>query len=416
MEIVISDRIRRWLTGALPFYLFTFLPLNLLAQQWTGTWATATETPFAKSDVPQTLSLEGNTLRQVVHVSLGGDVLRLELSNVFGDEPLEIKSVYIADATTGEQIAATTARYLLFNAQRGVTIAPRQVVFSDAVMYPLKPLQRLSVTIHYGIMPKTLTTHRGSRTTSYIMQGECKPKQPFIIGEQLEHWYTIAAIDVQTTSPVSCVAVLGNSITDGRGSTTDAQNRWTDVLAEQLEGRVGVLNLGIGGNCVLQGGLGQPAVDRFDRDILSQRGVTHLVIYEGINDIGGSKQVEKTSRQLIRAYQRFISKARERGWKVYLGTITQMGNTDYWSHFHEACRQTVNEWIRSTVKSGSNADIPAVDGVLDFDALMRNPEQPTQMRSEWQFDWLHPNAEGYQNMGHYAAEMLRPTTSETKTE
>lgn len=389
------------------FFLSCLLTAAMLAQQWTGTWATATETPFAKNDVPQTLSLENNTLRQVVRVSLGGDVLRLELSNAFGDEPLEIKSVYIADATTGEQIDAKTARYLKFGGKQEVTIAPRQVVFSDPLQYPLRPLQRLSVTIHYGSMPKTLTTHRGSRTNSYIMQGECKPKQSFTVGERLEHWYTIAAIDVQTTDAVSCYAVIGNSITDGRGSTTDAQNRWTDVLAEQLQGRIGVLNLGIGGNCVLQGGLGQPAVDRFDRDILSQRGVTHLVIYEGINDIGGSKSVEKTSRQLIRAYQKFISKARERGWKVYLGTITQIGNTSYWSHFHEACRQTVNDWIRS--------EAPAVDGVLDFDALTRNPVQPTQMRPEWQFDWLHPNAEGYRNMGRYAAEMLHSATSETKT-
>lgn len=368
------------------------------AQNWTGTWATATETPFSKSDVPQVLSLSGNTLRQVVHVSLGGDVLRLELSNAFGDEPLEVKSVYIADVANGEQIAMKTAQYLTFNGRKEVTIAPHQVVFSDALKYPLRPLQRLSITIHYGSMPKTLTTHRGSRTHSYIMEGECKPNQSFTVGEQLEHWYTIAAIDVQTTGSVSCIAVLGNSITDGRGSTTDAQNRWTDVLAEAFDGKVAVLNLGIGGNCVLQGGLGQPAVDRFDRDILSQRGVTHLIIYEGINDIGGSKQVEKTGRQLIRTYQKFIAKARERGWKVYLGTITQLGHTGYWSHYHEACRQTVNEWIRQNKE---------VDGIIDFDELMRDPQQPTQMRSEWQFDWLHPNAEGYRNMGHYAAEKLR---------
>lgn len=137
----------------------------LMAQQWTGTWATATETPFAKNDVPQTLSLEGNTLRQVVHVSLGGDVLRLELSNAFGDELLEIKSVYIADATEGEHVDAKTAQYLKFNGRQDVSIHPHQVVFSDALKYKLKPLQRLSVTIHYGSMPKTLTTHRGSRTT-----------------------------------------------------------------------------------------------------------------------------------------------------------------------------------------------------------------------------------------------------------
>ncbi|MBP1542314.1 MAG: SGNH/GDSL hydrolase family protein [Prevotella sp.] len=382
----------------LSLYVMCLSVVALMAQQWTGTWATATETPFAKNDVPQTLSLEGNTLRQVVHVSLGGDVLRLELSNAFGDELLEIKSVYIADATEGEHVDAKTAQYLKFNGRQDVSINPHQVVFSDALKYKLKPLQRLSVTIHYGSMPKTLTTHRGSRTTSYIMQGECKPKDTFRVGEKLEHWYTIAALDVQTDGTVPCIAVLGNSITDGRGSTTDAHNRWTDVLAEQLEGRVGVLNLGIGGNCVLQGGLGQPAVDRFDRDILAQRGVKTLVIFEGINDIGGSKQVERTGRQLIRAYEKFTQKAHQAGMKVYLGTITPLGNTGYWSHYHEACRQTVNEWIRN------NKD---VDGLLDFDQLISDSQQPTRIRAEWQYDWLHPNAEGYRQMGTYSATILK---------
>ena len=394
---------------------------SMMAQQWTGTWATATEKPFGKNDVPQKVQLAGNTLRQTVHVSLGGDVVRLELSNTFGDEPLEIKSVYIADAATGEQIDAKTAQYLKFSGKQGVTIAPHQVVFSDALKYKLKPLQRLSVTITYGSnMPKTITTHRGSRTNSYIMEGECKPKQTFAIGEKLEHWYTIAAIDVRPDgkqsgavaatvpnaatvpdgSPLGpqCIAVIGNSITDGRGSTTDAQNRWTDVLAEQLGGHVGVLNLGIGGNCVLQGGISQPAVDRFDRDILAQRGVTHLIIYEGINDIGGSKNVEKTCRLLINAYKDFIEQARKRGWKVYMGTITQLGNTTYWSYFHEACRQTVNEWIRTSKD---------IDGVIDFDQVLHDPAKPTHMRAEYQYDWLHPNADGYRAMGEAAEQYLK---------
>lgn len=382
----------------LSLFLVSLSTAALMAQQWTGTWATATETPFGKGDMPQNIQLDNNSLRQVVHVSLGGDVLRLELSNTFGDEPLEIRSVYIADAATGGQIDAKSARYLKFNGKQGITIAPHQTIFSDALKYSLKPLQRLAITIHYGSMPKTVTTHRGSRTNSFIMQGESKPKQPFTVGEQLEHWYTIAAIDVQTDGTADCIALLGNSITDGRGCTTDLQNRWSDVLAEQLGGQVGVLNLGIGGNCVLLGGLGQPATERFDRDILGQRGVKRLVIFEGINDIGGSKSVEKTCRQLIRAYEKFIAKARERGWKVYLGTITPLGNTSYWSYFHEACRQTVNEWIRQN---------KTVDGIIDFDQLLCDPSQPTQMRLEWQFDWLHPNAEGYQQMGHFAASVLQ---------
>ena len=379
---------------------------------WTGTWATATERS-GDADMPKA-TLSNHAVRQTVHVSLGGSILRLQLSNTFCQEPVDIKSVYIADAVEGSDIAAATARYLTFSGRKAVTIEGGKTVVSDGVKYQLRPLQRLSITINYGARtPKNATGHRGSRTTTYIMQGESKPKAAFPVAEAVERWYNIDAIDVQATAtipdglPPGCIAVLGNSITDGRGSTTDAQNRWTDILAEQLEGKVGVLNLGIGGNCVLQGGLGEPAVDRFDRDILGQRGVTTLVVFEGVNDIGGSKSVEKTSRQLIRAYQKFIAKAHERGIRVWLGTITPIGNSGYWSYFHEACRQTVNEWIRSAASGGSAAEAPAADGVIDFDQLVRDPRKPAQMRPDWQFDWLHPNAEGYKNMGMEAAEKLR---------
>ncbi len=374
------------------------LTVSTLAQQWTGTWATATEY-CGDGDMPKTTALSHCAVRQTIHVSIGGSTLRLQLSNAFSDSPVDIQSVYIADAAAGSDIDARTARYLTFGGHKNVTIAAGKTVQSDALSYQLKPLQRLSVTINYGSRtPKNATGHRGSRTTSYLMQGESTPQKSFTVSERVEHWYSIDALDVQTTEPVTCIAILGNSITDGRGSTTDAQNRWSDVLAEQLQGKAAVLNLGIGGNCVLQGGLGQPAVERFDRDILGQRGVTHLIIYEGINDIGGSKSVEKTSRQLIRTYGKFMDKARQAGMKVYLGTITQLGKTGYWSYFHEACRQTVNEWIRQQAKA---------DGILDFDELMRDPAIPTQMRSEWQYDWLHPNAAGYQAMGRYAAEKMK---------
>lgn len=370
--------------------------MTALAQNWVGTWATATEVPLAPSDKPQVTQLDNNTLRQIVHVSMGGDVLRLELSNLFGNEPLEIKSVYIADATTGEQINTKTAQYLKFKGKQVVTIAPHQSVFCDDLKYQLKPLQRLSITIHYGTMPQTVTTHRGSRTTSYIMKGACKPKQTFVISEQLDHWYTIASIDIQAEGR-QCWACLGNSITDGRGTTTNQQNRWTDICAEQLGGEVGILNLGIGGNCVLQGGLSEPAIKRFDRDIMSQRGLTGIVIYEGINDIGGSKNAEQTASQLISTYQSFIAKARQQGLKVVGATITQIGHTDYWSYFHEAVRQTVNEWIRT---SGQ------FDAVIDFDQVLRDPVIPTQMRADYQYDWLHPNADGYKAMGQEAAKIL----------
>ena len=356
--------------------------------------------PTSAEFMPLTTNLTDCSLREIVHVSLGGEVLRLRLSNIFGSDAVEIKSVFIADARDSSDIDVKTARQLTFGGRKDVRIAAGEEVVSDVAKYHLRPLQRLSITICYGQAPEHATSHRGSRTTSYIMKGTVKPKQQFVTAESLEHWYNIAAIEVVRTPeqmPV-VVAAIGNSITDGRGTTTNAQNRWTDVMAEVLKGEVGVLNLGIGGNCVVRGGLSHPALERFDRDVLEQQGVTHVIVFEGVNDIGNSQNAEQTAKELIEAYQTFIRKARERGLKVYGATITPFGRSFYWSHFHEAARRSVNDWIRS---SG------AFDAVLDFDLLMRDEQEPTQLREEWQEDWLHPNAAGYKVMGEFAGEWMR---------
>lgn len=366
------------------------------ADNWTGTWATAPEWTGA-GDMPKKTTLTGNSVRQIVHVSLGGQEIRVQLSNELSNEPVEIQSVYIADALDGKNINPKTVEYLKFDGKKNVTIEGGKAVFSDPLEYDLKPLQLLSITVYYGATPKNATSHRGSRTTSYIMEGKSNPKKEFVVAEQLEHWYSIAAIDVKVSGK-PCIAALGNSITDGRGTTTDKQNRWTDVCAEALGGEVGILNLGIGGNCVLAGGLSEPAVKRFDRDIMGQRGLTGILIFEGVNDIGGSKASEQTAQQLIKAYESFIEKARAKGLKVYGGTITPIGNTDYWSYFHEAARQTMNEWIRTSGK---------FDAVIDFDKVLRDPANPTKIRDDYQFDRLHPNAAGYKAMGEEAAKVLK---------
>lgn len=218
---------------------------------------------------------------------------------------------------------------------------------------------------------------------------------------RVDHWYNISAIDIYGDTE-SAVAVLGNSITDGRGSTTNMQNRWTDILATNLQAAgkdLAVLNLGIGGNCVLNGGLGTPAMKRYDRDILEQRGVSAVVIFEGVNDLGSiNGNSEAMAANLIEAYQQMAKKARERGYKVYGATITPFGGHSYFTFFREAARQTVNEWIRT---SG------IFDGVIDFDKLMRNPSEPSKLKADLQDDWLHPNAAGYKVMGEYAAKIIK---------
>ena len=367
--------------------------------QWVSTWATAAEFT-GPGDMPSR-PLTDRSLREIVKVSVGSDCFRLRLSNEFSKEPVEIKSIYVADALDSCDIDRRTAKNLTFGGKKSFSIEPGKCAISDVCKYNLKPLQRLSITICYGSTPVNATSHRGSRTTSYLMDGVSKPGKPFVATERVVHWYNIASIDVPVHGQ-ECIAVLGNSITDGRGSTTDLQNRWPDIMANTLaeSGKAYcMLNLGIGGNCVVRGGLSEPALKRFDRDILAQEGVTTLVIFEGINDIGGSKgRSEQMAQELIKAFQEMMAKARARGLKVYLATITPFGKSFYDdSFFKEAARQTVNQWIRTNKEA---------DGYIDFDELMRDPEHPSQLREDLQEDWLHPNAKGYQVMGEYAAKSL----------
>lgn len=367
-------------------------------KSWTGTWATAVEYT-GQGDMPKA-SLSGRALREIVQVSIPGDVLRMQLSNIHSKEPVEIKSVFIANVADSCDIDVKSAKYLTFGGKKTVTIAPGEDIYSDDIKYDLKPLQRLAITINYGeSTPVNASSHRGSRTTSYIINGEAKPKTKFIDAEKLDHWYNISCIDVKTENHTECIAIIGNSITDGRGSTTNMQNRWPDFLAKALDGKVGVLNLGIGGNAVVRGGLSEPAVVRFDRDVLGQSGVTSVVIFEGVNDIGGKRpNHQEIVKNIIEAYTNFIAKSKEAGKKVYLATITPYKNSFYEDHFSEAARLTINDWIRA------NKD---VDGVIDFDAAVRDPENPAALRQEYSDDWLHLNPSGYEVMGKFAADVIK---------
>ncbi len=385
--------------------LQTFLFVQ--AQQvWKGTWAAAAEYT-GQGDMPKE-SLSDRSCRQVIHVSIGGSELRLKLSNEFGSGPVSMKSVYIADtdASCNWLVNGKSVRYLTFGGKKSVTIAPGKAVYSDACRYALKAGQRLTVTIDYGKQtPEHATSHRGSRTTSYIIKGMHKTPKPmdkaFGDGEKVDHWYNIAALEVKADAAVPVVAVLGNSITDGRGSTTNHQNRWTDFLSDELnaEKPYGVLNLGIGGNCVVEGGLSEPAMKRFERDILGQAGVDKLIIFEGTNDIGcSSKNYEHVADTLIACYKVLIAKAKARGIKVYGATITPTKGNGWYSFWHEAIRQTVNEWIRTSKE---------FDEIIDFDELTRDKQDPQCLKAEYSDDWLHLNPKGYEAMGKYAAGILK---------
>ena len=391
-------------------FLMVFCALSTysLAQNWVGTWATAPQT-VVRSFMPYNNCMTNRSVRQVVKVSIGGDVIRLKLSNIYSMQPVEIRSIYIAHAKDSFSIDAKSAQYFKFgNSYKTVIPAGKQIV-SDALKFKLRNLERVAITINYTSAPEVPTVHMGSRTTSYIMKGVTNAHSSFKEAFQENHWYNISGIDVYTMSNnMSAIAIMGNSITDGKCSTDNAQNRWPDVMSEmlQLKHKItnqGVLNLGIGNNRVtVPGGFGALAKERFDRDILMQSGVKKVIIFEGINDIGAAKSgnSETVARQLIESIQGMVRKAKARKMKVYLGTITPFKGAGYYSHFHEAARLYVNDWIRSQAKN--------VDGILDFAKLLQDPNDDRRMKREYASnDWLHPNPAGYKAMGIYAAGIIK---------
>lgn len=388
--------------------VFCAISTYSLAQNWVGTWATAPQT-VVRSFMPYNNCMTNRSVRQVVKVSIGGDVIRLKLSNIYSMQPVEIRSIYIAHAKDSFSIDAKSAQYFKFdNSYKTVIPAGKQIV-SDALKFNLRNLERVAITINYTSAPEVPTVHMGSRTTSYIMKGVTNAHSNFEKAFRENHWYNISGIDVYTMSNnMSAIAIMGNSITDGKCSTDNAQNRWPDVMSEmlQLKHKItnqGVLNLGIGNNRVtVPGGFGALAKERFNRDILMQSGVKKVIIFEGINDIGAAKSgnSETVARLLIESIQGMVRKAKARKMKVYLGTITPFKGAGYYSHFHEAARLYVNDWIRSQAKN--------VDGILDFAKLLQDPNDERRMKREYASnDWLHPNPAGYKAMGIYAANIIK---------
>ena len=378
------------------------------AQNWIGTWATAPQT-VVRSFMPYNNCMTNRSVRQVVKVSIGGNVIRLKLSNIYSMQPVEIRSIYIAHAKDSFAIDAKTAQYFKFgNSYKTVIPAGKQIV-SDALKFNLRNLERVAITINYTSAPEVPTVHMGSRTTSYIMKGVTNAHSNFEKAFRENHWYNISGIDVYTMSNnMSAIAIIGNSITDGKCSTDNAQNRWPDVMSEmlQLKHKItnqGVLNLGIGNNRVtVPGGFGAPAKERFDRDILMQNGVKKVIIFEGVNDIGAARNgnSETVARQIIESIQGMVKKAKARKMKVYLGTISPFKGAGYYTHFHEAARLYVNDWIRSQARN--------VDGILDFAKLLQDPNDDRRMKREYASnDWLHPNPTGYKAMGIYAADIVK---------
>lgn len=369
-----------------------------LAQgHWVGTWGTAPQL-VENNNNPPSPGLGNNSLRQIVQVSIGGERVRLKLTNEFSTGSTQIKAVELAVAKTAgssSEIDESTTVSLTFDGQAGVTMPAKGKAVSDPVDFKIGPRENVAITIHYGSASSTsVSGHPGSRTTSYLKSGNTTN---FSGATKTDHWYNILALEVEAPEEAGAVAILGNSITDGRGSTTNQQNRWADVLSRRLldnepTSQVGVLNMGIGGNCVLGGGLGPTASSRYQRDLLGQEGVKWIILFEAVNDLGGAGNGVQTAKRIIDVYKQIIREAHEKGIYVFGGTITPFKGNSYYSADHEKGRSTINQWIRTT---------KMLDGVIDFDEAVRNPLDPEAMQSKFLFenDWLHLNAQGYETMG-----------------
>ena len=371
------------------------------AVRWVGTWAAA---PQLVEDVnlPPAPGFGDATLRQVVRVSIGGRRMRLRFSNAFGNSELALVSVRAARSAGGSRIQKETDRPVTFRGAASTVVPAGALVVSDAIDFELPPMSNLAVTIQLRGAPSAVTGHPGSRTTSYLQPGDAASALELTSAVPVVHWYFLSAVEVLAAENAAAVAVLGDSITDGRGSTTDGHDRWPDNLARRLHAanpasQVAVLNLALGGNRLLRDGVGPNALARFDRDVLSQPGVQWLIVLEGINDIGAIKEARArgerapTADDVIHAYDQIIERAHARDILVYGGTLMPFeGFASYYTPEAEADRQRVNAWIRTSGR---------FDGVIDFDAATRDPARHSRLSSRVDGgDHLHPSADGYRIM------------------
>ncbi|HSC52945.1 MAG TPA: SGNH/GDSL hydrolase family protein [Phnomibacter sp.] len=366
-------------------------------KKWLTTWATAPQLVEPNNLAPEP-GLSYNTLRQIVRISVGGKKIRLRFSNQYSKDSLIIKAISIALPTDSCNVNSSTITSLKFDGKDNFAIASGTDIYSDEVDFDLQSNSLLAITTFYGKVTKSVTGHPGSRTTSFLVNGDQTKVSAFKNSVKTDHWYSIFTIDVKVEKTASAVAVLGNSITDGRGSGTNKQNRWPDILSQRLlenheTKNISVLNFGIGGNCVVRGGLGPTALDRFDYNILNQQGVKWLIVLEGVNDLGGTRTEEdaaKRTQELINAYQVMIDKAHQNEIKVFGATILPFGTSFYDKPFRIEAWKKVNDWIRNSGK---------FDAVIDFAKLMQS-ENPEIINADMHDgDRLHPNEVGYKRMG-----------------
>lgn len=389
-------------------------------EHWVGTWATAVvtrpqpprpasaeqpPTPAPQGTQPAPLSLNNQTLREIVHVSIGGSRVRVVLANEFGTAPLTIGAASIALRDKDAKILSTSNRALAFGGRSSVTIPAGASMISDPVDENVPPMGDLAIDLYLPneMTPLTspLTVHAGASQTNYVSSaGNFAGAADLPVLTTTLSWYLLERVEVTAPAETGAIVTFGDSITDGARSTPNTNNRWPDHLAKRLLARPGnaklaILNLGIGGNRLLSDSIanfGINALARFDRDVLAQPGAAYVIVLEGINDIGNARaNPAPSAAELIVAHQQIVERAHAHGLKIFGATLTPFEGAAYFTPEGEAKRQAVNSWIRTS---------KAYDGVIDFDSVTRDPASPGKFLPLYDSgDHLHPNDAGYEAMG-----------------
>lgn len=396
---------KRWHSSWLGLVTIPILPLvtgnaqSAPHPQWVGTWATSPMLAVGGFTVHPFAAV---TLREVVHISCGGEQVRVRFTNEFGEDGLTIGNAHLALSAGGSAIKDGTDHALTFGGAASVRIPPGAAMYSDPVALALPPLSDLAVSFFLpSQVMRAETYHPFADQDNFAADGDVAGAATLTASATLQSWYFLDGIDVNAVEGSRAIVTLGDSITDGAYSTLNGNSRWPDVLAARLQKEhglehVGVLNEGIGGNRVLNDVAGPSALARLDRDVLAQDGVRYVIVLESINDIGRLARLTApedavTAPMLEQGLKQIADAAHQHGIKAFGATLTPYGGANYRSDKGEQVREDVNNWIRT---SGT------FDGVIDFDQITRDPQNPDRFNPAYDHgDHLHPSDDGYKAMG-----------------
>ena len=365
---------------------------------WVAVWGASPSDPAT--------AMPGVTIREHVRLSLGGDRIRIRLSNRFGTSPLTVGPVHVALQDTGAAIVPGTDRTVTFGGDDTVTIPTGALAVSDPVSLRVNDLQEIAVSIFLPPGSGGLTIHALGVATTYVSTpGDFTGASVLPVASTQLTKILLSNVEVSVRKDADAIVTLGDSITDGFNSTVDANHRWPDILANRIRARHGhgtitVVNQGISGNRLRKDIAGPSAQERFDRDVIAQTGVRWVTLLEGINDIGFPGAVDPplprtTAPEIIAAYRQIVTRAHAAGLKIYGCTLTPFEGTIFPGYFapdKEPVREAVNQFIRT---SG------LFDAVIDFDKVVRDPSHPTRILPAFDSgDHLHPNDAGYQAMAN----------------